>query len=225
MKKKEEILPAPGIKPLTIGPKRYERMRKGARTLAQKAEDVALAGSMRSRRVPYTAILEHLNSRPDRLPVTLAMVHGDCKMAEKLWLRDAKKAVEIGKEEMLAELEAVREEAWTMWQASKKPRVVKSAKKRGAADDSSSSQTESAVVQEERHGDVAALRIILETQERKAKLLGLDAPTKTENVNDNPARLTVIVNAPKDPRPWHEKVYDATGVKIDPMPSPAALDA
>ena len=197
---------------------------KWKRTAIQRAEDLAFAAGLRLRRLPLTEIMRQMNARPNRRPVSLGTVHGDCKLAEKIWREEAVAAVQIGKDEMLAELDLIRQEAWRMWEASKKPRVVKSAKKRGVnADQKGGNNTESGVVQEERHGDVAALKLLIETQERKAKLLGLDAPIKQENINDSPPKLTVIVNAPKDDRPWHEKVYDATGVRIKPQ-APAELN-
>lgn len=191
--------------------------RNHKRTSIQRAEDLAFAANLRLRRIHLSEIQRQMNERPNRRKVSLATVYADCKLAEKMWREEAVAAVAVGKNEMLAELDLIREEAWKMWENSKKPRIIKSARKRGQTQgDAAGNESTTGVVQEERHGDVAALKLLIETQERKAKLLGLDAAIKMESDNQ-PPKLTVIVNQPQDDRPWHQRVFDATGTKIEPI--------
>jgi hypothetical protein len=188
----------------------------------QKAEDMALISNYRAQRMGYTTIMRLLNERPDRRPISIGTVFKDCQKAEKMWIEKAVTAVETGKAEMLAELEVVREEAWKIYEASKKAKTVKRAEKANSEGDGE--RTRQIVTIEERTGDVSALKLVIEAQERKAKLLGLDAAVKSEVTGANgmplgmdAPQLTVIVNTPQDNRPWHEKVAEVTGRKIEPI--------
>jgi len=194
------------------------------RNATQKAEDVAFIANLRLRRVTYKDCLELMNARPHREPMSWASVRRIAKEAEDMWKKDAIAAIETGKAEMLAEIELVRQEAWALYEESKKSKTVKRAEKAGAGDGREGS-TKQIVTVEERLGDVNALKLVLEAQERKAKLLGLDAAQKQElsgpggtPLGIGTPKLTVIVNTPVDDRPWHEKVAAVTGRRIDPIP-------
>lgn len=118
---------------------------------------------------------------------------------------------------ILAALDAMEREAWEAWEKSRGPiiRETVSAPREGEG------RARTTTVRETRPaGDPAFLRLVLDVCDRRARLMGVDMTgTAGGPAHDGePPKLTVVVNQPKDERPWHEKVFAATGVKIDPRP-------
>jgi hypothetical protein len=119
------------------------------------------------------------------------VVQYELRKLEQQWRDHAAELRDAEKARALRELDEIRAEAWEGWERSKQPvtrRPVGRPAAAPAAEESgaSSVRPESEVkpgrglVQVSRDGDPAFLRVLLYAQERRAALLGLDAPVKAE---------------------------------------------
>lgn len=100
------------------------------------------------------------------------------------WQADAKDAVAKEKARSLQRLNTLEEELWDAWEKSKKDEMSRTMGKvanGGERDgDGSDAKLTDSVRKVNRDGDPAFTRQILEIHDRRAKLLGLDAPSKQE---------------------------------------------
>lgn len=108
----------------------------------------------------------------------------------------------IARDRLVAELLEVRREAWEAWEKSKEASVKNKASRKAkgeGADAGTETTTERTV--EEKYGDPRFLSVILNCNEREARLLGLDAPEKfelqatlqaTEVVIDGPGQIASL---------------------------------
>ena len=123
--------------------------------------------------------------------ISHAQIGADLKKLKKLWLDDAKDMVGVEKDRELRKLDTLEIEAWDAWDRSKlattrstltKKQAAAAAKTGEAAPTPAapgSTETKSAV-QVSQVGNPVFLDKILGVIDRRAKLLGLDAPTKSE---------------------------------------------
>ena len=117
------------------------------------------------------------------------MVGHDIRLLCEIWRKDALASINERKEAELAGLQAQEDELWMAWDKSKADAIRKSVSNEGdlikpATGDEKvqvqSGKQKQSVTQEGQCGDPAYMRLILEVRDRRAKLLGLDEPVKTE---------------------------------------------
>ena len=157
------------------------------RTPAMKLADLAFIERLVLRAKPTREIAELLSAaRPYKL--SHVQVHKDIKKLEEMWLASAMKDISIEKQKMLRKLDVLESELWEAWDRSKQEEVQRTLTRTTAdgtaspADEGSTAAAKKveAARKVTRDGDASYTRQILEVMERRAKLLGLDAPTRAE---------------------------------------------
>jgi len=157
------------------------------RTSTQKAADMLFIERHALRGKTLRQIAELLaKERP--YTISHAQVGADLKKLKEAWRQESLAMVGAEKEKELRKLDVVESEAWDAWdkskQATSRTTLTKkaAAAKKGegaAASDGGGTETKSAV-QTTSAGDPAFIAKILDVHDRRVKLLGLAAPTKTE---------------------------------------------
>jgi hypothetical protein len=189
-------------------PPRPRHPRAAKRTAAQRAADLDFVAASLVRGRTIREIAAAISAvRPYSL--SASQVGVDAKAAQERWKLTAQASIATAQARTLATLDALERQAWEGWEQSRGPliRITETAPK----DDAGASRI-TATKETRPAGDAAFLRVLLEVSERRARLLGFEGSQTT----DTPPTLTVIVNPPPDARPWHERVYAATGRLIPP---------
>lgn len=143
------------------------------RSKVQKELDRLLIERCLIRRMTLREISEKIGAeRPYTL--SIQQVQKDAAMLRDKWRKETMEATDKWMERELSGLDEQEREAWSAWERSKQDAVTKMATKEGQASGKASVKTEGQC------GDPAYLRHILDVRERRAKLLGLDAPSRSE---------------------------------------------
>jgi hypothetical protein len=158
------------------------------RTPAQKAADMLFIERHALRGRTLRQIAELLEKERGGLyKISHAQVSQDLKKLKALWLDDAKEMVGHEKQRELRKLDVLEVEAWDAWDRSKQTvtRTTLSKKQQAAAKNETgtgggATETKSAV-QVSQVGNPAFLDKILAVSDRRAALLGLNAPVKNEH--------------------------------------------
>lgn len=143
-------------------------------------------------------------------PFTHVTIKFDLDALDKAWQERARGAIDDQKARELAKLDAVEAEAWAAWEASLMPRTVtisETVKERGDALDAEAQKGEGEQeakepplitirdktrrTVEQSTGDPRYLDIIKDCGVKRAKLMGWEAPTKTQSANVDLTSLTV----------------------------------
>lgn len=114
----------------------------------------------------------------DAVGVSVMTVRRELKALIGDWQAAAKEDIAAVKARELRKLEALEEEAWKEWERSKEDWVKKSVKKGGTTPAGTKAAPETKVETGGQCGDPRYLNVLLGVQERRAKILGVDAPTK-----------------------------------------------
>jgi hypothetical protein len=112
-----------------------------------------------------------------------AQIANDLTKLKNMWLREAKDTVAHEREKQLRKLDKLEEELWEAWDRSQRDELVRTMGKTtagGTGEEAGQDRKSDNVRKVTRDGDASFTRQILDVQDRRAKLLGLDAPTKTE---------------------------------------------
>jgi hypothetical protein len=114
-----------------------------------------------------------------------SMVAKDLRKLAERWKKENAVLVDHEKQRMLKELDVLREEVMAAWNRSKsdETRLSRGTTKGLGSEsggDGSGARETNAVVKVNRDGDATYISRLLDIQARRAKLLGLDAPTKIE---------------------------------------------
>lgn len=107
-----------------------------------------------------------------------SQVTRDMKKVVGRWKAESISDIDQLKQRELKGLEHQESECWDAWNKSKQDAVTKSAKKTRPS--AGTSKEEVATKQEAQCGDPAFQRLILDIREKRAKILGLNAPEKAE---------------------------------------------
>lgn len=149
------------------GPKRNEQ---------QRERDIATAGQLFCKGWSYQAIADHINERNaangDNYTLTRMTIYKDIKGLLDEWRRDNADTAQTYIYIELQKLDIMERETWKAWEASKTGQS-KEKIKRG---DNNFKET----TKETTAGDPRFLEIMLKIQQRRAKLLGYDAPDRLE---------------------------------------------
>jgi len=114
----------------------------------------------------------------DQLGVDCERVRADLKNLRKLWKDEAKRSTSKHVREQLGRIDVLEAEFWEAWESSKKP-TTKTSKQtkqtRGGKETTAKVDTTTT------SGDPRFLEGVHKCIEQRRKLLGLDAPEKTES--------------------------------------------
>jgi hypothetical protein len=189
----DPMQPAPSPFPpkKTGGPKR---------TPAQREADLVLMQEWHVEGLTYRQIADKLVEIGRPYKLSFGMVRNELKKIEKLWREQAIDKVEHEKMRMLYGLKKQERELWAQWEASKKPKTRQTLTKTTGASGKEGApaaperETKQGV-QESTTGNPAFMNMLLANYDRRAKLLGLDAPSKNEHTGkDGGAIITENLN-------------------------------
>jgi len=115
-------------------------------------------------------------------PWSIKAIHDDLAALTSEWKASALRDITEVKAAELAKLDELEREAWIAWRRGigrKQTRTTKSVKV--GKGDAVLALPETTLRTEHLNGDPRYLGIVLDCQQRRAKILGLDAPTKLEH--------------------------------------------
>jgi hypothetical protein len=111
---------------------------------------------------------------PDDEPINRNLVHYYWTELKKEWRKQREEAIDELQDATLLELDQMAAEAWRAWEASKQPHETTE------VTTDASGEERVKIVQKAGHGDVRYLELAIKAMERRARLLGLDAPSRNE---------------------------------------------
>ena len=171
------------------------------RSFNQRKNDLVLIAKLTLMGKTQQEIVEHLAAnRPYR--VSRPQISYDMAEVRKEWMKDSVSALDQKKAMELARISTVEAEAWSAWEKSKRDKVRKVSGKvvtTGAAKDGTAKEqsVESAqVIEEGSTGDPRYMEVILRCAQQRARILGLEAPTRLANADGGkiePVAVTSVV--------------------------------
>lgn len=161
------------------------------RTEEQRAYDIAYCSNLFLRGYTYREITEALNrdlsDRGVGYTITLSMVYYDLQQTLIEWKRERLDNIDDYVTQELRKLDAMEVQAWEAWEASKTGKMrtkEKTNKGRPIKTDAEDSDPEyygyNETATETSAGNPQFLDLLLNIQQRRAKMLGFDAPVKIE---------------------------------------------
>ena len=130
------------------------------------------------------------------------VIHQDLQFLQERWRTEALGDITEAKTRELAKLDEVEAQAWEAWHRSiGKTKKTLTERRTGGR----TPGEKAAVSTEELNGDPRYLTIVLDCQARRAKMLGLDMPTKiapTTPDGDRPFHGVMLIPAPISPEGW-----------------------
>lgn len=157
------------------------------RTEEQREYDILFCSKLFLRGYPYREIVAELNKdlakRGASYTISLSMVYYDLKQCLIEWKRERLETIDDYITQELQKLDAIEVQAWEAWEASKegkrrnKERINKGSNKSENFMDYEENATETSA------GNPRFLDVLLNVQQRRAKMLGFDAPVKIEMPN------------------------------------------
>ena len=122
------------------------------------------------------------------LGMTQQMVSYDLAAIEAAWQKSALYDMDKAKARELARIDHLERTYWEAWEESRQDKEVATQKQVGSGE---AQRREATLRKEGQSGNPAFLSGVERCIERRCKLLGLDAPEKSTNVNIDMASLTV----------------------------------
>lgn len=172
-----------------ITDKPLRRLRHGyRRTPEQRENDLVFCTDLFLRGYSYRKISDLLNQRNAKMGLDYAIVppmrvYKDLKQLLINWKREHEENIDLYITKELSKLDKIEAELWDAWERSKK-RIVSKIRQSGLKK----------VRSETFAGNPRYLDLVLSVQQRRAKLLGLDAPVKVDMPNVN---VSVDSSGPK----------------------------
>jgi hypothetical protein len=111
------------------------------------------------------------------LDVSIQTILIDIKEMRQEWRDSRQEFAESAFTEQLVRIDRVEREAWAAWERSQKPA-------KATIETSSDEKSETREESREQYGDPQLLNTALKAIEHRRKLLGLDAPVKSETKNE-----------------------------------------
>lgn len=200
------------------------------RTVAQREADMAALAQWRIEGKSLATFRDWIAAnRPYTL--SLGLLYVDEKEVERRWSETQMHATTIAKTRMLAALDAQEREAWAEWHRSKQERMRRAMEEAIMGTDDNGKPVlrpgKRSVTQENQLADVGYQRLILDIHDRRAKILGLYAPTRVEATGADGSPLAgmgqpvvnVIVNTltTQQTATWEDKVQALTGQRVEPL--------
>lgn len=150
------------------------------RTKEQIEFDRAFCADLFLRGYPYREIAKRLNEdlakRKMEYRLTESMVYYDIQQLLIAWKRDQLESIDQYVTAELQKLDKMEVEAWNAWELSKQKKTKNKTKKAGNGLMGRQIMTEKAT--ETTSGNPRYLDLLLNIQQRRAKMLGFDAPIK-----------------------------------------------
>ena len=172
-----------------ITDKPLRRLRHGyRRTPEQRENDLVFCTDLFLRGYSYRQIADLLNQRNVKMGLDYAIVppmrvYKDLKQLLINWKREHEENIDLYITKELSKLDKIEAELWDAWERSKK-RIVSKIRQSGLKTERSETFA----------GNPRYLDLVLSVQQRRAKLLGLDAPVKVDLPNVN---VSVDSSGPK----------------------------
>ena len=172
-----------------ITDKPLRRLRHGyRRTPEQRENDLVFCTDLFLRGYSYRQIADLLNQRNAKMGLDYAIVppmrvYKDLKQLLINWKREHEENIDLYITKELSKLDKIDAELWDAWERSKK-RIVSKIRQSGLKTERSETFA----------GNPRYLDLVLSVQQRRAKLLGLDAPVKVDLPNVN---VSVDSSGPK----------------------------
>ena len=172
-----------------ITDKPLRRLRHGyRRTPEQRENDLVFCTDLFLRGYSYRQISDLLNKRNAKMGLDYAIVppmrvYKDLKQLLINWKREHEENIDLYITKELSKLDKMETELWDAWERSKK-RIVSKIRQSGLKTERSETFA----------GNPRYLDLVLSVQQRRAKLLGLDAPVKVDLPNVN---VSVDSSGPK----------------------------
>lgn len=172
-----------------ITDKPLRRLRHGyRRTPEQRENDLVFCTDLFLRGYSYRQIADLLNQRNAKMGLDYAIVppmrvYKDLKQLLINWKREHEENIDLYMTKELSKLDKIEAELWDAWERSKK-RIVSKIRQSGLKTERSETFA----------GNPRYLDLVLSVQQRRAKLLGLDAPVKVDMPNVN---VSVDSSGPK----------------------------
>lgn len=172
-----------------ITDKPLRRLRHGyRRTPEQRENDLVFCTDLFLRGYSYRQIADLLNQRNAKMGLDYAIVppmrvYKDLKQLLINWKREHEENIDLYITKELSKLDKIEAELWDAWERSKK-RIVSKIRQSGLKTERSETFA----------GNPRYLDLVLYVQQRRAKLLGLDAPVKVDLPNVN---VSVDSSGPK----------------------------
>ena len=163
-----------------ITDKPLRRLRHGyRRTPEQRENDLVFCTDLFLRGYSYRQISDLLNQRNAKMGLDYAIVppmrvYKDLKQLLINWKREHEENIDLYITKELSKLDKIEAELWDAWERSKK-RIVSKIRQSGLKTERSETFA----------GNPRYLDLVLSVQQRRAKLLGLDAPVKVDLPNVN----------------------------------------
>lgn len=172
-----------------ITDKPLRRLRHGyRRTPEQRENDLVFCTDLFLRGYSYRQIADLLNQHNAKMGLDYAIVppmrvYKDLKQLLINWKREHEENIDLYITKELSKLDKIEAELWDAWERSKK-RIVSKIRQSGLKTERSETFA----------GNPRYLDLVLSVQQRRAKLLGLDAPVKVDLPNVN---VSVDSSGPK----------------------------
>ena len=163
-----------------ITDKPLRRLRHGyRRTPEQRENDLVFCTDLFLMGYSYRQISDLLNQRNAKMGLDYAIVppmrvYKDLKQLLINWKREHEENIDLYITKELSKLDKIEAELWDAWERSKK-RIVSKIRQSGLKTERSETFA----------GNPRYLDLVLSVQQRRAKLLGLDAPVKGDLPNVN----------------------------------------
>lgn len=163
-----------------ITDKPLRRLRHGyRRTPEQRENDLVFCTDLFLRGYSYRQISDLLNQRNAKMGLDYAIVppmrvYKDLKQLLINWKREHEENIDLYITKEISKLDKIEAELWDAWERSKK-RIVSKIRQSGLKTERSETFA----------GNPRYLDLVLSVQQRRAKLLGLDAPVKVDMQNVN----------------------------------------
>lgn len=136
----------------------------------------------------------------DLLNITQQLVSYYWKQIRKEWREQRTASADEYFNKQLMEIRSIRREAWAAWEASKQAQEVTTTSKTEGTEGDGAGSLRAQVRRQTQTGDPRYLAVVQWCDEREAKLLGLDAPTKASVENTGAPNVIVeIVRGERKP--------------------------
>lgn len=136
------------------------------RTKVERVQDRALIADLLLKNWTQTAIGEHLK-------LSQSQVSRELRRIKEEWKKQSERDFDLSVEQELKRLELIERTYWQAWDKSLQPKESTSSEKKG-------SEVKVGKRTEQRAGNPQFLKGVMECIDRRCKLLGLDAPVKSE---------------------------------------------
>ena len=154
----------------------------------------------------------------ERLDLSRQQIGYDLKAIQRRWREDTARDLDTDKSRELAKIDELERTYWQAWEDSLEQVTTETSSLVNSAKDSRNRAT---IRREDKQGNPAYLRGVMECIDRRCKLLGLDSPQKLEHSGKDggpiQTDMKVILDALNDPEA--RDALDALSQRLESQPS------